>query len=68
MYKCYFKRLKKNPQLWSGWTEENKFDSISSICSEVSIDIDENNNIWDYLEKTILFTSKTVVGDNLSWD
>ena len=40
--------------------QENEFDCISSICNEAAIDIDENNDLWDYLESKGLFISKTV--------
>ena len=39
--------------------QENEFDCISSICNETGIDIDENNDLWDYLESKGLFISKT---------
>ena len=40
--------------------QENEFDCISSICNEVGIDIDEDNNLWDYLESKVLFICKRV--------
>ena len=40
--------------------QENEFDCISSICNEAGIDIDKNNDLWDYLESKGLFISKTV--------
>ena len=40
--------------------QENEFDFIRSVCNEADIDIDENNDLWDYLESKGLFISKTV--------
>ena len=39
--------------------QENEYDCISSICNEAGIDIDGNNDFWDYLESKSLFISKT---------
>ena len=39
--------------------QENECDCISSICSEAGIDIDANNDLWDYVESKGLFISKT---------
>ena len=41
--------------------QENEFDCISSICNEAGSDIDENNDLWDYLESKDSFISKTVL-------
>ena len=40
--------------------QENESDFIRSVCNEADIDIDENNDLWDYLESKGLFISKTV--------
>ena len=41
--------------------QENEFDYISSICNEADSDIDENNDLWDYLESKDSFISKIVL-------
>ena len=41
--------------------QENEFDYISSICNEADSDIDENNDLSDYLESKDSFISKTVL-------
>ena len=40
--------------------QENEFDCISSLCNKAGIHIDENNDLWGYLECKGLFISKTV--------
>ena len=41
--------------------QEDGFDCIMIICNEAGIDIDENNDLLDYLEGKGLFISKTVL-------
>ena len=41
--------------------QEDRFDCIMIICNEAGIDIDENNDLLDYLEGKGLFISKTVL-------
>ena len=71
MYKCHSKGLRRELPTYilirifeehenvPNTVEENEFDRISSICNDAGIAIDENNDLWDYLEAEALFISKT---------
>ena len=66
MYKCHLEIKKRALNLYFDQDgcnvfQENEFDYISSICNEADSDIDENNDLWDYLESKDSFISKTVL-------
>ena len=55
-----YKTVKAKDQDGCNVFQENEFDCISSLCNKAGIHIDENNDLWGYLECKGLFISKTV--------